>query len=60
MTLKKWIEKNPKAYIETTQLGAKIVYAQGNKTVDLWHLNDFSVSSVVSGPAIILCPKKSV
>lgn len=56
MKLIDWIKTNPDKYIEKLSTGAIAIFAKPEKNVDLWHLIDYFVSSVGSGPMIILCP----
>lgn len=61
MTLSNWIKANPQA--EVAKYGqSKCPLILSYKVTDseyrkLWHLSDYVVSSVVSGPAVVLVPR---
>lgn len=53
MKLCQWLAEHPRAYKPTTLKLA--VYPNGEPTADLYHLEDFRVSTV-SGPVVWLIP----
>ena len=57
MTLQEWKELNPDMVVKP--FGNSLCYQIFHRTCDyaLWHLSDYFVSSHVSGPSVILCPK---
>lgn len=55
ITLKRWLSENSKVHY----VDAGGVYYVYSRHPDLWHLDDYAVSSVVSGPAVVMVKKKN-
>jgi hypothetical protein len=54
MTLAEWTERNPQAYVKELETGALQVFNAMDARHGLYHLEDYVVSSAVSGPSWIL------